>query len=81
MDKPERKHPVDVSLLGRIKQYQNSYPSQFWLLFWGSLVNFTGMSMIWPFLVIYPGNELSLPLTVVTTLTTINAVASLLHHF
>ncbi len=81
MDKPERKHPVDVSLLGRIKQYQNSYPSQFWLLFWGSLVNFTGMSMIWPFLVIYLGDELSLPLTIITTLTTINAVASLLSSF
>ncbi len=81
MDKPERKHPVDVSLLGRIKQYQNSYPSQFWLLFWGSLVNFTGMSMIWPFLVIYLGNELSLPLTVVTTLMTINAVASIFSSF
>ena len=81
MDKPERKHPVDVSLLGRIKLYQKSYPPQFWLLFWGSLVNFTGMSMIWPFLVIYLGNELSLPLTVITTLTTINAVASLLSSF
>ena len=81
MDKPERKHPVDVSLLGRIKHYQKSYPPQFWLLFWGSLVNFTGMSMIWPFLVIYLGNELSLPLTIVTTLTTINAVASLLSSF
>ena len=81
MDQPERKHPVDVSLLGRIKQYQNSYPSQFWLLFWGSLVNFTGMSMIWPFLVIYLGDELSLPLTVVTTLTTINAVASIFSSF
>ena len=81
MDKPERKHPVDVSLLGRIKLYQKSYPPQFWLLFWGSLVNFTGMSMIWPFLVIYLGKELSLPLTVITTLTTINAVASLLSSF
>lgn len=81
MEKPERKHPVDVSLLGRIKHYQNSYPPQFWLLFWGSLVNFTGMSMIWPFLVIYLGDELSLPLTVITTLTTINAVMSLLSSF
>jgi len=81
MDKPDRKHPVDVSLLGRIKLYQKSYPPQFWLLFWGSLINFTGMSMIWPFLVIYLGDELSLPLTIVTTLTSINAIASLISSF
>ncbi len=81
MDKPERKHPVDVSLLSRIKHYQNTYPSQFWLLFWGSLVNFTGMSMIWPFMVIYLGDELNLSLTVITTLTSINSVMSLLSSF
>jgi len=37
--------------------------------------------MIWPFLVIYLGDELSFSLTVVTTLTTINAVASILLSF
>lgn len=81
MDKPERKLPVDLTIIARIKHYRDSYPSQFWLLFWGSLVNFTGMSMIWPFLVIYLGNELNLPLSVITTLTSINAVASLISSF
>ena len=78
MNKPERRHPVDVSLLTRIKVYLETYPAQFWLLFWGMLVSFVGMSMIWPFMVIYLGDELGLPLTIITTLTTISAVMSLL---
>jgi MFS family permease len=81
MDQPQRKIPVDISPLANIRLYLRTYPSQFWLLFWGMLVSFTGMSMIWPFLVIYLGQELGLPLTIVTTLTTINAVMSLLSSF
>ncbi len=65
-------------MLGKFKSYLKTYPTQFWILFWGMLVSFTGMSMIWPFLIIYLGNELSLPLSIVTTLTTISAVMSLL---
>ncbi len=57
--------------------FLTTYPSQFWLLFWGMLVSTTGMSMVWPFLVVYIGQELSLPLTVVTSLITIDAVTSL----
>lgn len=81
MDKPERKHPVDISLLTKIQQYLRTYPSQFWLLFWGTLVSFIGMSMIWPFMVIYLGAELGLSLTIITTLTSISAVMSLLSSF
>jgi MFS family permease len=81
MDKPERKHPVDISLLTKIQQYLRNYPSQFWLLFWGTLVSFIGMSMIWPFMVIYLGAELGLSLTIITTLTSISAVMSLLSSF
>ena len=78
MSKPIRRHPVDISLLARVKSYLGTYPSQFWILFWGMLVSFTGMSMIWPFLIIYLSDELSLSLSVVTTLTTISAMMSLL---
>ena len=78
MDKPIRKYPVEITILGKLKHYLKTYPSQFWLLFWGMLVSTTGMSMVWPFLVIYIGAELSLPLSVVTSLITINAVMSLL---
>ena len=77
MNKPSQKYPVEISILGRIKPYLNTYPPQFWLLFWGMLISTTGMSMIWPFLVVYIREELTLPLTTVTSLTTINAVMSL----
>ena len=81
MDKPDRKNPVDISLLTKIQHYLRTYPSQFWLLFWGTLVSFIGMSMIWPFMVIYLGAELDLSLTIITTLTSISAVMSLLSSF
>ncbi len=77
MDKPDRKFPVEITLLARMKEFLETYPSQFWLLFWGMLVHTTGMSMVWPFLVVYIGAELALPLTVVTSLITINAVTRL----
>ena len=77
MDKPSRKYPVDISILRRIKPYLKTFPPQFWLLFWGMLVSTTGMSMIWPFLVVYISEELTLPLSTITSLISINAVASL----
>ncbi len=78
MEKPIRKNPVEITILGKFQHYLKTYPPQFWLLFWGMLVSTTGMSMIWPFLVVYIGEELSLPLTVITSLVTINAVMSLI---
>ena len=77
MDKPNRKFPVEITLLGRMKDFLKTYPTQFWILFWGMLVHTTGMSMVWPFLVVYIGEELSLPLSLVTSLISINAVMSL----
>ncbi|MCK4490733.1 MAG: MFS transporter [Anaerolineales bacterium] len=71
------KSPVEISILSKLKVYLRTYPSQFWLLFWGMLVSTTGMSMIWPFLVVYISEELTLPLTTITSLITINAVMSL----
>jgi MFS family permease len=39
------------------------------------------MSMVWPFLVVYIGRELTLPLTLVTSLITINSLAALISSF
>ena len=52
-------------------------PRQFWLLFWGMLLNTTGSSMVWPFLSIYLRQRLGVPLTTVTLLMTLNSAASL----
>lgn len=62
-------------MLNRLKFSSGDYPGQFWLLFWGLLISTIGSSMIWPFLLIYVSSRLQLPLTVVASLMTINAVA------
>jgi MFS family permease len=45
------------------------------------LISTTGASMIWPFLIIYVSERLSLPLTNVASLMTLNAVAGLFFSF
>lgn len=77
MDKPA----ISRDTVTKFKQYAERFPSQFWLLFWGTLVNTTGMSMIWPFLAVYISGELSLPLTAVGSLISIDAVMSLISSF
>ncbi len=57
------------------------YPRQFWLLFWGMLISFAGVSMIWPYLMIYVSARLALPMTATASLMTINATAGLLATF
>jgi MFS family permease len=57
------------------------YPRQFWLMFVGMMISTTGGSMIWPFLMIYAKQRLDLPLTVVTSLMTLNAAAGLAASF
>lgn len=47
-------------------------------MFAGLVISTTGTSMIWPFIMIYSSQKLSLPLTAVTSLMTINALTSLL---
>jgi MFS family permease len=54
------------------------YPAQFWLMFIGLLISAIGSSMIWPFLMIYVSEKLQLPLSNVTVLMTLNAVAGLI---
>lgn len=51
------------------------FPRQFWLLFWGMLLNTSGTSMVWPFMTIYLRERLGVPLTTVTLLMTLNSVA------
>jgi len=50
-------------------------------MFWGLLLNTSGASMVWPFLLIYVSSKLALPLTAIVTLTSINAVTSLISAF
>ncbi len=63
-------------MFNRLKNLQNGYPTQFWLLFWGLLISTIGSSMIWPFLLIYVSRRLNLQLTAAASLMTINAAAA-----
>lgn len=57
------------------------YPRQFRLMFWGMMLSTLGTSMIWPFLMIYVSEKLSLPLAAVATLLTVNSISSLISSF
>lgn len=59
------------------KRLSISYPHQFWLLFWGVLINRASVSMLWPFLTIYMYQKLGVPLTTVTLLLTVRAISSI----
>jgi MFS family permease len=59
------------------KSGQEAYPRQFWVLFWGVLINTAGSSMVWPFMTIYLRQKLDVPLTTVTLLMTLSSAASL----
>jgi MFS family permease len=64
-------------MLQRLRHATAGYPRQFWLLFWGVLVNSSGSSMVWPFLTIYLRQRLDVPLTTIALLLTANALAGL----
>lgn len=68
-------------MITRLRVTWNTYPSQFWLLFWGQLLITFGASMIWPFLMIYVSEQLDLSLTAVASLMTINAGMTLVASF
>lgn len=57
------------------------YPPQFWLIFVGNFISTIGLSMIWPFLMVYASSRLRLPLTAVGSLLTINSALSLAGSF
>ena len=64
-------------MLKRLRVTTAGYPRQFWLLFWGVLVNSSGSSMVWPFMTIYLRQRLDVPLTTIALLFTLNALAGL----
>jgi MFS family permease len=70
-----------ASWIDRLRILFARYPRQFWLMFFGMLISTIGSSMIWPFLMIFVTERLSLPLTVSTSLFTISAVMSLIASF
>jgi MFS family permease len=71
----------EASWLSRMRILFASYPRQFWLMFFGMLLSTIGSSMIWPFLMIYITERLSLPLTTSASLMTVSSVMSLISSF
>jgi len=65
-------------MVNRIRNTLAEYPSQFWLMASGLLISSAGSSLIWPFLMIYVSEKLSLSLSIVSTLIAINAGTGLL---
>ncbi len=68
-------------MINRFRTTLAEYPPQFWLMASGLLISSAGASMIWPFLMIYASEKLSLSLSAVSTLITINAGTGLLTSF
>lgn len=68
-------------MLHNIAELPKKYPAQFWLMFLGMLISTLGASMIWPFLMIYVSERLELPLAVVASLLTINAISIIITSF
>lgn len=64
-------------MLKRMRRDYADTPKQFWLMFAGMIIATIGMTMIWPFLMIYVSETLSLPLVAVASLMTINAATGL----
>lgn len=65
-------------MLTRLRAATAGYPRQFWILFWGSLINSIGGSMVWPFLTVYMRQRLDVPLTSITLLFTLNSMTGLI---
>lgn len=68
-------------MFARLDELSTGYSRQFWLLFWGMLVNSIGLWIIWPFLTIYVQRTLDVPLATVTLITTADAIARMLVTF
>ena len=64
-------------MIARVRLSTAGYPRQYWVLFWGLLINSIGGGLWWPFLTIYMRERLAVPLTTITLLFTLNAVAGL----
>ncbi len=64
-------------MFASLKTDLSDYPGQFWLMFGGMILATTGITMIWPFLMIYASETLALPLAAVASLMTVNAATGL----
>lgn len=65
----------------QIKTLYNRYPRQYWLMILGIVISTAGGSMVWPFMLIYAGGKLGLPLSAVASLISINAGVGLFSSF
>jgi MFS family permease len=65
-----------VSAIRRKLKRTETYPRQFWLLFWGVFITRASYSMTWPFIIIYITTKLDVSLTVATFLLTVQSIAS-----
>ena len=70
-----------MRLIQSFKTFYNQYPRQYWLMITGIVISTAGGSMILPFLVIYAGNKLNMPLSTVAALISINAGTGLISSF
>jgi MFS family permease len=68
-------------MFNKLKFLYKEYPPQYWLMITGVVISTAGGSMIWPFLLIYASGKLTLPLSTVATLISINAGTGLLSSF
>ena len=68
-------------MISRIRSVYLRYPRQFWLVAGIMLLAWTFHSMLWPYLLIYSSEKLSLSLTAVAGLLTINAGVGLVTTF
>ncbi len=68
-------------MVTKLKLLFNQYPRQYWLMIAGIVISTAGGSMIWPFLLIYVGGKLDMPLSTVAALISINAGTGLFASF
>lgn len=64
-----------------LKTLYNQYPRQYWLMILGIVISTAGGGMVWPFMLIYAGGKLELPLSAVASLISINAGVGLFASF
>jgi MFS family permease len=74
-------HAKGTNTRSRVSRFLAAFPRQFWLMISGSVISQAGGSMVWPFMLIYVGGQLHMPLAQVASLVTIQGVAAILSSF
>jgi MFS family permease len=72
---------LNFPFMNRLATFYNRYPRQYWLMILGIVISTAGGSMVWPFMLIYAGGKLGLPLSQVASLISINAGVGLFASF